>query len=352
MFSQGGRRLRVDGALHPVEEKNALATARQHQSIIVGLIPFNPDAPAQLYRPEHYSWEEEAPTQENLPLAQPQKITGLTNPNFKAAVAEAVALMNQGHLEKVVLARLLNIDYSPENPLHPAAVLNNLLVQQPRAYVFSMRLGPETYLMGASPELVFKAENGQLTTHPLAGSAPRRREESATEDAQAGEELMRSPKNRAEHATVVEDIKNRLSPLTQDLTVPAVPSLVATPQLWHLGTAMSGLLKPGISSLDGARAIHPTPAICGAPRERALELLQKLEGFDRGFFGGLVGWMDAEGNGEWALVLRCAQLSPQKATLFAGCGIVKDSRPEAEHAETATKLASFAQALGLDLEAL
>ena len=107
-------------------------------------------------------------------------------------------------------------------------------------------------------------------------------------------------------------------------------------------------LPEGLTCLDGARAIHPTPAICGAPTEKALELIRQLESFERRYFGGLVGYMDAEGNGEWALVLRCAQVSPDEAVLYAGAGIVAESDPELEHTETGTKLGSFGRALGVE----
>lgn len=345
-LTHSGRKLTVSGTQHPVTEENALALAREKNSIVLGLIPFDPAAPAQLHVPEEYSWTTASSTSATLPMPQPSSMTGADNPAFRASVAEAVALMNKGELDKVVLSRLLTVNYAEQ--LRPADVYANLEALQPKAYVFSAKLGEGRYLMGASPELVFKVENRQLSTHPLAGSAPRNPAASPTDDAQAGEQLMRSAKDRAEHATVVEDIKQRLEPLTEELHLPAVPSLLSTPQLWHLGTRISGVLKEGLSSLDGARAIHPTPAICGSPRQKALDLIDRLEDFDRGFFGGLVGWMDAEGNGEWALILRCAEVSEKQATLFAGCGVVKDSKPALEHAETATKLSTFAQALGIE----
>ncbi len=285
-------------------------------------------------------------------LPQPSLLEGIDNPGYRQAVATAVQKLNDGELDKVVLARLLHAKYEGQT-LDPETVYTNLLAQQPRAFVFSAKLpGSDRYLMGASPELVFHSEEGAFTTHPLAGTVSRTALAGSTDDAQLGEALLRSAKDRAEHATVVDDIRHRLESLTEELHVPAVPSLMATPQLWHLGTKIWGKLRPGMSSLDGARAIHPTPAICGFPTESALDLIQQLENFNRGFFGGLVGWMDAQGNGEWALVLRCAEVSETQATLFAGAGIVKGSTPESEHAETANKLGSFGKALGIDTTAI
>ncbi|GGH61559.1 isochorismate synthase [Rothia aerolata] len=338
--------VRAHGAMQQVDATEALAVARQRGSGVVGLVPFHPDRPAQLMVPEHL--EISAPLAgKETQLPQPDSVEGIDNPDFRAAVAAAVARMNDGELDKVVLSRLLCAHYGQGAPA-PREIFNNLLVQQPRAYVFSAKLpGSDSYLMGASPELVFSTENSEFTTFPLAGTAAREAEIGSTDDAQIGEELMRSPKDRAEHSTVVDDIRTRLLPLCEDIAVPAVPQLVATPQLWHLGTKITGRLSEGLSSLDGARAIHPTPAICGFPGDRALKLIEELEDFDRGFFGGLVGWMDSRGNGEWALVLRCAEISSTTATLFAGAGIIAASTPAGEHAETGNKFGSFGKALGI-----
>lgn len=358
VFMRRGAAVRSVGALTRVHEAEAVEVARQRGTAVVGLVPFDPAQEPVLWVPEGLAPVDRGGSGSGFSssgkdhvLPALRRIHGLDNPSYRTAVGQAVDRMNHGELEKVVLARLLEAEF--EQPLNPAYLLDNSLVQQPRTFVFSVKL-PESksYLMGASPELVFRSESGSFTTHPLAGTKARAAIPGSTDDAQLGEELIRSPKDRAEHATVVEDIRRRLEPLAQSMNVPATPSLLATPQLWHLGTKITGRLQPGVSSLDGARAIHPTPAICGSPTEKALELINQLEGFDRKFFGGLVGWMDAEGNGEWALVLRCAEISEQYATLFAGAGIVRASVPAFEHAETGSKFGSFAQVLGLDLSSL
>lgn len=348
MFARNGQLLAVDGELFRVSEDEALDLARKYGTGVVGLIPFDPLEKPFLAVPQR--WENRpiptVQTVEDMP--EPARVSGRDNPDYRSAVASALARLNDGELEKVVLGRLLGVDYRQEAELDPQAVFYRLLAQQPQAFVFSAKLeNQDGFLMGASPELVFSSHRGQFVTHPLAGTVSRSAQAGTTDDAQLGESLMRSAKNRAEHATVVEDIRDRLADLTEELTVPAVPSLVATPQLWHLGTRITGKLKPGMSSLDGARAIHPTPAICGFPTSSALDLIRELENFERGYFGGLVGWMDADGNGEWALVLRCAEVSSRRATLFAGAGIVKGSTPANEHAETANKLGSFARALNI-----
>ena len=159
---------------------------------------------------------------------------------------------------------------------------------------------------------------------------------------------MASPKDRGEHATVIASIRAQLEPITRQLTIPEEPSLLQTPQLWHLGTPISGVLKQGMTCLDGAHAIHPTPAICGTPTEVARRMITELEPFSRDYFGGLVGYMNADGSGQWALVLRCAEVDAQTAILYAGAGIVAESDPVLEHTETGTKLGSFGRALGIN----
>lgn len=351
VMSVGDKTITSTGALKPVAEETALDEARTQGSIVMGLVPFDPAQPATLWVPQSYAITERTETDSAKislhELPAPTRIEGIDNPRYRQAVGDAVARMNNGEFDKVVLARTLTAHY--DQPLNITEVFTNLTLQQPRAYTFSVKLpGSNEYLMGASPELVFKTEeNGCFQTHPLAGSAKRSEEPGGIEDMQIGEQLMRSAKDRAEHATVVDDIRSRLAPLTQQMNVPAVPELMTTPQLWHLGTKITGVLQGHLSSLDGARAIHPTPAICGTPRDIALDAIQKYEDFDRGYFGGLVGYMDANGNGSWALVLRCARVSAHQATLFAGAGIVSASQPDSEHSETATKLGTFGRVLGI-----
>lgn len=347
MLAEGDTLVRALGAMTRVTEEEALQVAAQKKSAVVGVIPFEPEAPSFLAVPDQLV-REQVPVQ--LPaggVAQPQpvELTGLENAEYRQAVAQAVELMNRGQLDKVVLARLLQASYSED--LNLPYLFDTLRAQQTRATVFSVKVPGGAYLMGASPELVLQSDIQGFSTVPLAGSAPRTEEPGSVDDAQIAEHLLRSAKDRAEHATVVQDIRRRLDSLALSLEVPPVPIPISTPQLWHLGTPIKGVLQRGISSLQAARAIHPTPAICGSPTDKARELIDRLEPFDRGYFGGLVGYMDPDGYGSWYLVLRCALVERRKATLFAGAGIVKDSTPAGEHAETATKLGTFARALGL-----
>ena len=333
IFATGTRVLRASGAMTPVTFDNALDEAKRTGSAVVGLIPFDPDMPAYLFVPERLEEQQVPVPEQTVALAEPVSVTGRQNDRFRAAVATAVERMKAGELSKIVLSRVLTARYAP-GALNLEALYNNLRAQQRSAFNFAVRL-PDgergmsgSYLMGASPELVFRTEGRAFKTHPLAGSAPRIAEPGSAEDEAIRDRLFASPKDRHEHAYVINDIAKRLAPIAEELNVPQVPSLLQTPQLWHLATPIDGVLKEGLTCLDGARAIHPTPAICGAPTEKALELIRQLESFERRYFGGLVGYMDAEGNGEWALVLGCAQVSPEEAVLYAGAGIVAESDPE------------------------
>lgn len=350
-LSTGRGTLEASGVRERVSEGRAAQAAAEHESVVVGMLPFDPEGEPLLFVPERAAWT----TRNEGPLppfdvARPTAAHGLDSQIYRDAVALAVARIHEGTLDKVVLSRALDLCYDAQT-IDPEAVYRNLLALYSTAYVFSVR-NPSTgeYVMGASPELVVGAEDGRCSTHPLAGSSARRTADGPTEDAQAGEALLRSAKDRAEHATVVDDIAARLGPLCASLTVPPAPTLLATPQLWHLGTAMSGTLRPGVTALDAARAVHPTPAICGMPRNEALDLIREVEPYERGFYGGLVGWMDQHGNGEWALNLRSGRVGEGRATLCAGAGIVSGSTPQNEHHETAVKLSTFLAALGLDLD--
>ncbi|HWN28712.1 MAG TPA: chorismate-binding protein, partial [Actinomycetospora sp.] len=161
--------------------------------------------------------------------------------------------------------------------------------------------------------------------------------------------LLASVKDHHEHALVVADVAERLRPLVDGLEVPATPSLVATPTLWHLSTTLRGrVTDPAVTSLHLAQALHPTPAVCGVPRAAAQAAITEIEPFDRGFYTGTVGWTDAHGDGEWVMALRCGEVQGDHVRLWAGAGIVPASCPADELAETAVKLRTLLDALGLD----
>jgi isochorismate synthase len=184
----------------------------------------------------------------------------------------------------------------------------------------------------------------EVRSNPLAGSAARSGD--PVEDRQNAARLLGSAKDHEEHAIVVEAIARTLGPFCRELSWDPEPVLLETPNVWHLSTRFRGLLRePSPGALELVEALHPTPAIAGEPRDVALQTISDLEPFDRGSYAGPVGWVDANGDGEWAIALRCAELRGEHATLYAGAGIVAGSEPAAEVDETERKFRAFLDAL-------
>ena len=184
-------------------------------------------------------------------------------------------------------------------------------------------------------------------SNPLAGSARRRAD--ATEDRQVSEQLLRSAKDAYEHKLVIDDIRQVLSPWCEELDIPDAPSLISTPAMWHLSTSIHGQVDDAtMNPLKIATELHPTPAVCGSPTAQAYKLIQLIEPYERGPFAGMVGWCDAEGNGEWVVTIRCGRITANRIQIFAGAGIVADSSPESEWAETRAKMQTMLNALDAD----
>ena len=261
---------------------------------------------------------------------------------YEEAVASAVERIREGSLIKVVLARTLRVEAGRE--LDPTQLLRRLRAVEPECYAFAMDLDQGRTIVGASPELLVSRSGREVRANPLAGSAPRAGDPG--EDRANAEALGSSAKDRQEHAIVVEAVFRALQPLCDDLRYDPEPTLLATANVWHLSTRFRGTLRdPAISSLDLVRALHPTPAVCGDPRDAAMQMIRDLEPVPRGHYAGAVGWMDANGDGVWALALRCAELHGETARLFAGAGIVADSEPALELDETERKFRAFLDSL-------
>ncbi len=284
------------------------------------LSPQTPSAPAS---PGELSWRDGS----------------LPGPAWERAVADAVAAIRTGGLRKVVLAR--DVFATAAEPIDARVVLRRLAGRYPGCFTFAC-----DGLVGATPELLVRRDGRQVSALVLGGTAPRGGD--PAQDGVLGAELLASAKNTEEHAYAVASIRDGLRPLCDTLEVEARPSLVRLPNLQHLGTHIRGTLTDNgtpKSVLALAAAVHPPGAGCGAPTAAAVVLIRELEHMDRERYAGPVGWVDAEGNGEWGIALRCAQLSGRTARLFAGCGIVAGSDPAAELAETLVKLQPMRDAL-------
>ena len=283
------------------------------------------------------------PPPANPGLAAPTSLSwrdgSLPGPRWEQAVAEAVAAIRAGGLRKVVLAR--DVFATADEPIDARVLLRRLADRYPDCFTFAC-----DGMIGATPELLVRRAGNQVSALVLGGTLPRGAD--PAQDKALGEELLASAKNNEEHAYAVDSIREALGPLCDTLDVEARPSLLKFPNLQHLGTQVRGILADGMASRSAlalAAVVHPPAAVCGTPPGTALELIRDLEHMDRERYAGPVGWVDANGNGEWGIALRCGQLSGRTARLFAGCGIVAGSEPAAELAETLVKLQPMRGAL-------
>jgi menaquinone-specific isochorismate synthase len=287
---------------------------------------------------------------------------------WEEAVAAAVDRIKSGALRKVVLARDLYATAPVD--LDVRALLGRLAARYPDCYTFGC-----AGLVGATPELLIRREGTQISALVLAGTIPRG--STPGRDEALGAALLASVKDREEHDYAATGVRETLAPLCARLTMDDTPFLLRLANVQHLATSVTGTLaaprqtrtgraghhgepgaepgarhsergrrpEPPPSALALAAALHPTAAVCGTPTETAMELIRELEGMDRGRYAGPVGWVDAHGNGEWGIAMRCAELDGRRARLFAGCGIVAGSQPGAEQAEAQAKFRPMQDAL-------
>jgi menaquinone-specific isochorismate synthase len=254
-----------------------------------------------------------------------------------AVIADAVAAIRSGRLRKVVLAREVVVEAN--RPILPVDVVGRLRALYPSCMLFSVG-----GFVGASPELLVARRGDAVRSNPMAGTIPRSGDPDV--DARLAAGLLASGKDRREHAMVVDAVDAALRPHCEVLHVPAEPSIVPLRNVSHLGTLLTGRLRAEApSALDLALLLHPTPAVAGTPTADALAYIADAEGLDRGRFAGPVGWLDARGDGEWAVGVRSAELDGRRARLFAGVGVVADSVPDTELAETQLKLQALLAAV-------
>lgn len=362
LFASGMRQRLRPGSAHTLAERVGAFFAGQGGAsaprLLVGALPFDRSADDVLFQPETIS-----DTPWNLHGIGKRRGHGWhvrpepSRAAYEAAVARALELIaasrcDEMPLHKIVLSRSLLLE--ADSPIDVMA-LSARLTGDPGAVRFLAPLGPgadghQRHLVGATPELLISKAGPAIVSHPLAGSS--RRSADPVEDRAAAGFLMQSEKDRREHRWVVEAILDSLAPWCSDLSVPQGPSLVSTRTMWHLGTRIEGQLRnpDTVSSAELAAVLHPTPAVGGTPRDRAVPLIRDLEGYDRGFYAGAVGWTDGKGDGAWYISLRCAEISGRRARIYAGAGIVDGSDAAQEADETSAKLQAILRALGVDEE--
>lgn len=258
---------------------------------------------------------------------------------WRAMLGDALGRIRARELTKVVPAALCKV--SASGALDPAAALASLGALYPECVRFGFQRG-EAVFLGASPERLVDKRGAAVETEALAGTAPRR-----DDDARAAAALLESDKDRREHHAVVEAIEGALSPLCRDLRVPGAPVVRTLRNVHHLATPIRGTLARPAHVLELVRLLHPTPAVCGTPREAAMRWIAAHEPAPRGWYTGAVGWFDAAGDGAFSVAIRSGVLSQREAWLYAGAGVVEGSDPGLEYAETRTKLAPMLAALGL-----
>ncbi|ASS65351.1 MULTISPECIES: isochorismate synthase DhbC [unclassified Paenibacillus] len=330
--------------------------------MLVGAVPFDPRQAAHLVVPltvrklEKLNLDPHAPLR--TPLGGSFTIEPIPAPEaYAAGASKAIERMRAGEVDKIVLARTLKL--ASQQPIRLKELLHNLAQHNTLGYTFAVDLPGRTEnaagsaaparartLIGASPEMLVARTGTHVYVNPLAGSAPRSPD--AAEDRKQAQALLASPKDLREHGLVIEAVAQALQPFCRKLEIPEKPSLVSTEAMWHLSTEIRGELEdPGMTSLALAIALHPTPAVCGSPTGLAMESIYELEPFDRGFYAGLVGWCDADGDGEWIIALRCALAESHSLQLYAGAGVVAESSAEAELRETSAKFRTMLRAMGV-----
>ena len=281
----------------------------------------------------------DALVEQPLPLLDPAPVgkfdvhSPMPPSHYEEAVSRAIDRIRAGELEKIVLAR--EVQVRAPQPHDPAAVFDVLRGGFPECFVYAVGREDASFV-GATPELLVRKEGMRASTVALAGSI--RRSADPAVDTHLGESLLSSGKNRHENLVVAQRIAEALAPFAVWVTAAEEPALVKVANIQHLAVPIRAQLRDGAGALVLAGALHPTPAVGGEPGIVAGRLIPALEGLDRGWYAGALGWTDTNGDGEFCVTLRCALLRGELASCYAGCGIMADSDPAAELAETEVKL--------------
>lgn len=339
----------------------ALAAIRPHGTaapppLAIGALPYDPDAPARLIVPARTVWRtaegvrwlvtvDDGTATPTVPAPEPDRpaprsvgVEAARDPaDWCDLVARATERIGAGDFDKVVLARELVV--TADRPWDPRPLLRRLRTAYPACHV--------THVDGflcASPELLVARRGDLVRAQPMAGTAPRVGDPAA--DARLAAGLLADPTYRREHRFTIDMVHDTLLPWCSFLDAEPEPSVVSMANVQHLATLVEGRLSvPEPSVLDLVHALHPTPAVGGMPRAEALAFQRAEEGLDRRRYAGAVGWVDADGCGEFAVSVRCAELDGTTARVYAGCGIVGDSEPAKELAETQAKFQALLGAL-------
>ncbi|KAB8131469.1 isochorismate synthase [Gracilibacillus oryzae] len=260
---------------------------------------------------------------------------------WKQLVRKVTDYIDSSTVNKVVLARELQVELL--HPCNITDVLKQLLRRQQNSYVFAWETDGACFI-GASPERLVQVEDDQLLSTCLAGTAPRGK--TMEEDNQISQSLLQDEKNREEHQIVVNMIRDSVLSYARQVRIPDQPVIYPLQNMQHLFTPVRAELMFGYTLLDVVKKLHPTPALSGFPQKESLAFIREHETLERGWYGAPIGWFDHKFNGEFAVAIRSGLIREEKASLFAGCGIVKESDPDLEYEETKIKFTPMLEALG------
>ncbi|MGM7636978.1 isochorismate synthase [Bacillus sp. Hm123] len=332
-----------------LKEEIFTLTKQYKAPVIIGAIPFDRRTKATIIIPDTFENYHKSNLIEDLQtttqsLTIEHSIDLPSRHQFNKMVQKSINFINDKQFNKVVLARSLKYRLQAEPQIIPW--LTNLIHKNKQGYIFSIALDDVQNLIGASPELLVKKEGNIVTINPLAGS--RKQTFNKMKDAATENELLNAEKDLHEHKIVVDYICEKLHPYLSEVKFNKKPVILYTDTMMHLSTIIKGKIKNDTTTaLDLAELLHPTPAICGAPQKQSLDFIQNTEPFNRGYYTGLVGYMDSNGDGEWVITIRCAKIDHKEITLFAGAGIVNSSVQDSEYNEISSKFTTMLQAMGL-----
>lgn len=330
----------------------AAKTQESDNPVLFGIVPFRESSPTRLIIPQRLlvasSIRGSAKTFNTFPI-EAQITSSPSGTHYRSGVNKLLNLFSTTNLEKAVLSRA--IELTTDKEIHLPNLLKNLLSINSRGYTFAAETTPGVKLMGVSPELLVAKKGSYVLSNPLASSRPR--SSSDVENEESRKSLLNTQKDLHEHSLVVDEVERVLSKYCHNLYVPMVPSVIETQTMLHLSTCLEGQINDiNHNVLKIASDLHPTPAVCGFPRNSAYEAIQRIENLERGYFTGMIGWCDSRGNGEWVVTIRCAEVNKCQIKVYAGAGIVNDSVPQSELEETGYKMNTFLSAAGIQLNEL